>query len=169
MDPGGTAGAGGDADAAQDAWGPLSEDVRRTLELLFDGDSVEELGFRAQIPHTTMVKSDCPCPCVFLSVDTDAVARVPMAETVDGAAGASLFDAEGGYDGEVTVLAGNGVMVDLQFCDWEDLGPAPLRLWEWLGPRHVMGPPVDMTEAGPPAAPVRRRRWPWRGPRRPGA
>ncbi|MGW6687509.1 hypothetical protein [Streptomyces sp. NPDC054961] len=159
--------------AARDVWEPLSEDVRRTLELLFDGDSDAQRGFRAQIPHTTMLKSDCSCPCVFLSVDTDAVARVPMEQNVDSVAGASLVNAQGGYDGEVTVLAGRGAMFDLQFCDWEDRGPAPLRLWEWLGPRHPMAGP-DTPEAGPPGPGLRMRglrpwRWPWRGPRRPGA
>ncbi|AWZ05761.1 MULTISPECIES: hypothetical protein [unclassified Streptomyces] len=164
----GAAGEPAAQDAADDGWGPLSEDVRRTLELLFDGDSDQERGFRAQIPHTSMVKSDCSCPCVFLRVDTDAVARVPMELTVDGVAGASLFNAEGGYDGEVTVLAGRGVMFDLQFCDWEDQGPGPLRLWEWLGPRH---PTTSAEEpaAVPAAGPARRWRWPWRGLRRPGA
>ncbi|MBT2446673.1 hypothetical protein J7F03_06185 [Streptomyces sp. ISL-43] len=132
------AGAAGDGD--EDVWEPLSEEVRRVLELLFDGDSEAQRGFRAQIPHTRMNKSDCPCPCVYLSVDGDAVAAVPMEQSVDSVAGASLFNAEGGYDGEVTVLAGRGVMFDLQFCDWEDRGPAPLRLWEWLGPRHSMDP-----------------------------
>lgn len=189
---GSPAGAGGvgDAEESKDVWEPLSEDVRRTLELLFDGDSDEQRGFRAQIPHTVMQKSDCKCPCVFLSVNTDAVARVPMEKNVSGVAGASLINAEGGYDGEATVLAGAGVMfVDLQFCDWEDRGPEPLRLWEWLGPRHSMADPVDPSAAGTPQAPPqcadapaagplgpgrgmspsRPRRWPWWGPRRPGA
>lgn len=173
----------GEDGAAEAVWEPLSEDVRRTLELLFDGDSDAQRGFRAQIPYTSMTDSGCSCPCVFLSVDTEAVARVPMEQNVESVAGASLFGAEGGYDGEVTVLAGAGVMFDLQFCDWEDRGPGPLRLWEWLGPRHSMARAADPsaggtpqepprcadapTAAGPPA-PFRRLRWPWRGLRRPG-
>ncbi|CAM5531117.1 hypothetical protein SAVIM338S_04117 [Streptomyces avidinii] len=172
---GSPAGAGGVVEG-EDAWEPLSEDVRRTLELLFDGDSDEQRGFRAQIPHALMAKSDCRCPCVYLRVDTDAVARVPMERKVDGVAGASLINAEGGYDGEATVLAGSGVMFDLQFCDWEDRGPEPLRLWEWLGPRHSMAHPADPPETGPDGRgrgrPGRRAfrpwRWPWRGLRRPG-
>ncbi|MCX5146298.1 hypothetical protein OHB36_05760 [Streptomyces sp. NBC_00320] len=125
--------------AADDGWEPLSEDIRRTLELLFDGDSDAHRGFRAQIPQAVMKTDCCSCPCVLLSVDTDAVAAVPMEKGRDSVAGASLFNAQGGYDGEATVLAGGGFLDDLQFCDWEGQGPEPLRLWEWLGPRHAMG------------------------------
>ncbi|WP_405701523.1 hypothetical protein [Streptomyces sp. NBC_00069] len=125
--------------AADDGWEPLSEDIRRTLELLFDGDSDAHRGFRAQIPQAVMKTDCCSCPCVLLSVDTDAVAAVPMEKGRDSVAGASLFNAQGGYDGEATVLAGGGFLDDLQFCAWEGQGPEPLRLWEWLGPRHAMG------------------------------
>ncbi|MFE5534138.1 hypothetical protein [Streptomyces sp. NPDC056492] len=124
---------------ATDGWEPLSEDVRRTLEVLFDGDSDAQRGFRAQIPHTEMRTDCCSCPCVLLSVDADGAAAVPMETAVDSVAGASLINARGGYDGEATVLASGGFLIDLQFCDWEDRGPEPLRLWEWLGPRHDMG------------------------------
>ncbi|MFB6614171.1 hypothetical protein ACIGFK_10790 [Streptomyces sp. NPDC085524] len=125
-----------------DGWVPLSEDVRRTLELLLEGDSDADRGFRAQIPHAVMHPGECSCPCVFLSVDVDAVSAAPMEQPVDSVAGAALINAEGGYDGEATLLANSGFLVDLQFCDWEERGPGPLRLWEWLGPRHVMGPPI---------------------------
>ncbi|MFE2548464.1 hypothetical protein ACFXGI_07935 [Streptomyces sp. NPDC059355] len=125
--------AGGEA---ADGWKPLSEDVRRTLEVLFDGDSDARRGFRAQIPYTVMRTDCCSCPCVLLSVDAEGVAAVPMEKATGSVAGAPLVNARGGYDGEATVLASGGFLVDLQFCDWEDRGPEPLRLWEWLGPRH---------------------------------
>ncbi|MFB7057360.1 hypothetical protein ACFCXT_30120 [Streptomyces vinaceus] len=134
------AGAGHEAEGeAAGGWEPLSEDVRRTLEVLFDGDSDAQRGFRAQIPHAEMMTDCCSCPCVLLSVDADAVSAVPMEKGTDAVAGAPLVNAQGGYDGEATVLASGGFLVDLQFCDWEDRGPEPLRLWEWLGPRHAMG------------------------------
>ncbi|MFD0270722.1 hypothetical protein ACFVGY_29775 [Streptomyces sp. NPDC127106] len=119
-----------------DGWEPLSEDVRRTLELLLDGDSDVHRGLRAQVPHAQMHTGGCPCPCVYLRVDPDAVAAVPMDKRMAAVSGASLFDAGGGYDGEATLFALDGFLVDLQFCDWEDQGPGPRRLWEWLGPRH---------------------------------
>lgn len=96
----------------------------------------------AQIPYAEMTRGNCPCPCVFLSVDTDAVAAVPLEKQVAAVAGASLFTAEGDYAGEATLLAAGGALADLQFCDWEDRGPGSLRLWEWLGPRHPMDPAV---------------------------
>ncbi|MFK0257603.1 hypothetical protein [Streptomyces sp. NPDC090445] len=119
-----------------DGWEPLSEDVRRTLELLLDGDSDVHRGLRAQIPHAEMRGSGCACPCVYLRVDTGAVAAVPLEETMDAVAGAPLFDAGGGYDGEAMLLASGGLLADLQFCDWEGRGPGDRGLWEWLGPRH---------------------------------
>ncbi|MCC0096834.1 hypothetical protein K7B10_18970 [Streptomyces flavotricini] len=147
----GAAGAGTGQEAeggAADDWEPLSEDVRRTLEVLFDGDSDAQRGFRAQIPHAEMRRDCCSCPCVLLSVDADRVAAVPMEKGTDSVAGASLFNAQGGYDGEATVLASGGFLVDLQFCDWEDRGPDPLRLWEWLGPRHDTGRADTPQDAG---------------------
>ncbi|QES55915.1 hypothetical protein DEJ51_18515 [Streptomyces venezuelae] len=114
-------------------WEPLSEDVRRTLELLLAGDSDDERRFRAQIPYTVMRASDCACPCVYLDVDTDAVAAVPTEKRTAVVAGASLCDADGGYDGSVSLFAVDGALADLQFCDWEDEGPGGRRLWEWLG------------------------------------
>ncbi|MEU7724101.1 hypothetical protein AB0B78_02425 [Streptomyces sp. NPDC040724] len=121
---------------APDGWEPLSEDVRRTLELLLAGESDAERRFRAQIPHTVMHASDCACPCVYLRVDTDAVPAVPTEKRTAVVAGASLCDADGGYDGTVTLFASDGALADLQFCDWEDKGPGGRRLWEWLGHVH---------------------------------
>ncbi|GAA2634661.1 MULTISPECIES: hypothetical protein [Streptomyces] len=116
-----------------DGWEPLDEDVRRTLQLLLAGDSDDERRFRAQIPHTVMRASDCACPCVYLSVDTDAVPAVATERRTAVVAGAALCDADGGYDGEVSLFAVDGALADLQFCDWEDKGPGGRRLWEWLG------------------------------------
>ncbi|MFB6820379.1 hypothetical protein ACFCXA_02155 [Streptomyces virginiae] len=122
----------------RDGWEPLSEDVRRTLELLLAGEPDVERRFRDQIPHTRMRASDCACPCVYLHVDTEAVAAVPMDKRMAVVAGASLCDADGGYDGEVSLFAIDGALADLQFCDWEDKGPGGRRLWEWLGHVHPL-------------------------------
>ncbi|MCX5177838.1 hypothetical protein [Streptomyces virginiae] len=122
----------------RDGWEPLSEDVRRTLELLLAGEPDGRRGFRDQIPHTRMHASDCACPCVYLRVDTDAVPAVPMEKRMAVVAGASLCDADGGYDGEVSLFAIDGALADLQFCDWEDNGPGGRGLWEWLGHVHPM-------------------------------
>ncbi|MGW3322410.1 hypothetical protein [Streptomyces virginiae] len=122
----------------RDGWEPLSEDVRRTLELLLAGEPDADRGFRDQIPHSRMHASDCACPCVYLCVDTEAVAAVPMDKRMAVVAGASLRDADGGYDGEVSLFAIDGALADLQFCDWEDKGPGGRRLWEWLGHVHPM-------------------------------
>lgn len=132
----GEPGAGETGARAEPLWEPLSEDVRRTLELLLEGPTETDRGFRAQIPYTEMADSGCACPCVFLRVDTGAVAAVPMEKSVAVVAGASLHAADGGYDGEATLFAASGALMDLQFCDWEDHGPGGRRLWEWLGPRH---------------------------------
>ncbi|MFF1779727.1 hypothetical protein [Streptomyces virginiae] len=122
----------------RDGWEPLSEDVRRTLELLLAGEPDVERRFRDQIPHTRMRASDCACPCVYLRVDTGAVAAVPMDKRMAVVAGASLCDADGGYDGEVSLFAIDGALADLQFCDWEDKGPGGRRLWGWLGHVHPL-------------------------------
>ncbi|MEU8460564.1 hypothetical protein [Streptomyces sp. NPDC029003] len=106
------------------------------MERLLDGDTETDRGFRAQIPHTEMTDSGCACPCVYLRVNTEAVAPVPMERSLFPVAGASLIADDGGYDGEATLFAASGVLVDLQFCDWEDNGPGGRRLWEWLGPSH---------------------------------
>ncbi|WP_053701078.1 hypothetical protein [Streptomyces sp. WM6368] len=119
-----------------DDWAPLSEDVRRTLELLLAGESEAARGFRRQIPHTVMHACDCACPCVYLRVDTKAVAAVPTDTRTAVVAGGSLCDAGGGYDGEVSLFAVDGALADLQFCDWEDKGPGGRRLWEWIGHVH---------------------------------
>ncbi|MFD7625457.1 hypothetical protein ACFV7Q_05325 [Streptomyces sp. NPDC059851] len=121
---------------SRDGWEPLGEDVRRTLELLLDGDSDVYRGLRAQIPHAEMRGSGCACPCVYLRVDTTAVAAVSTEKAYAVVAGAALLDAEGGHQGEATLFAFHGLLADLQFCDWEDRGPGPLRLWEWLGFRY---------------------------------
>ncbi len=113
-------------------WEPLSEDVRRTLELLLAGESETVRGFRGQIPYTAMRASDCACPCVYLRVDTQAVAAVPTEKRTAVVAGASLCGADGGHDGEVSLFAVDGALADLQFCDWEDKGPGGRRLWEWI-------------------------------------
>ncbi|MEU3722968.1 hypothetical protein [Streptomyces sp. NPDC031705] len=118
-------------------WEPLGEDVRRTLERLLDGASDLHRALRAQIPYARMRDSGCACPCVYLNVDTDAVAAAPTGRRFGPVAGASLIAPDGGYDGEVTLFASEGVLADLQFCDWEDRGPGPgRRLWEWLGHRY---------------------------------
>ncbi|MFI5860851.1 hypothetical protein [Streptomyces sp. NPDC051546] len=140
---------GGGAGGGEIVWEPLSEEIRRSLEFLFDGDSAEARGFRAQIPHTLMRTDTCRCPCAQLRVDTDAVAAVPMERGMGAVAGASLVNARGGYDGEATVLAAGGYLLDLQFCDWEDQGPEPLRLWEWLGYRSWKGAPAAPAEPTP--------------------
>ncbi|MFI8343024.1 hypothetical protein ACIF8W_23600 [Streptomyces sp. NPDC085639] len=117
-------------------WAPLSEDVRRTLERLLAGESEAARGLRRQIPHTAMRASGCACPCVYLRVDTEAVAAVPTDTRTAVVAGGSLCDADGGYDGEVSLFAVDGALADLQFCDWEDKGPGGRRLWEWIGHVH---------------------------------
>ncbi|MEU2393343.1 hypothetical protein [Streptomyces sp. NPDC007369] len=119
-----------------EVWEPLSEDVRRTLELLLDGDSDVHRGLRAQIPYAQMRDGGCACPCVYLRVDPGAVAAVPVEKALSVVAGASLLDAEGGHQGEAMLFAFRGLLADLQFCDWEDRGPGPRRLWEWLGHRY---------------------------------
>ncbi|MEV7559503.1 hypothetical protein [Streptomyces sp. NPDC089795] len=121
-----------------DGWEPLSEDVRRTLELLLAEEPDAGRHFGEQIPHTRMHASDCACPCVYLRVDTDTVPAVPMEKRMDVVAAASLTDADGGYDGEVNLFAIDGALADLQFCDWEGKGPGGRRLWEWLGHVHPL-------------------------------
>ncbi|GAA3379958.1 hypothetical protein [Streptomyces racemochromogenes] len=117
-------------------WEPLSEDVRRTLEILLRGGSELHRALRAQIPYAEMSDSGCSCPCVYLRVDTDAVPAAPTGRSFGPVAGASLLGPDGGYDGEATLFAREGVLEDLQFCDWEDRGPGPRPLWEWLGNPH---------------------------------
>ncbi|MFJ8166051.1 hypothetical protein ACIRBY_34745 [Streptomyces sp. NPDC096136] len=120
-------------------WEPLSEGVRRTLEVLLDGPSEAHRRLRAQIPYAEMRDSGCSCPCVYLRVAAEALEALEAAPTGRGTgpvAGAPLLAADGGYDGEATLFAHDGVLEDLQFCDWEDHGPGPRPLWEWLGPRH---------------------------------
>ncbi|MFJ3882896.1 hypothetical protein ACIPW5_36270 [Streptomyces sp. NPDC090077] len=119
--------------AGEAAWEPLSEDVRRTLELLLGGASDVHRALRAQIPYAEMRDSGCSCPCVYLRVDMDAVAAAPTGRRLGPVAGASLIGPDGGYDGEATLFAYDGVLEDLQFCDWEDRGPGRRPLWEWLG------------------------------------
>ncbi|WP_405980076.1 hypothetical protein [Streptomyces sp. NBC_00158] len=123
--------------AGEAVWEPLSEDVRRTLELLLEGASDVHRALRAQIPHAEMSDSGCSCPCVYLRVDADAdaVPAAPTGRSFGPVAGASLLGPDGGYDGEATLFAFEGALADLQFCDWEDRGPGPRPLWEWLG--HV--------------------------------
>ncbi|MFF4365601.1 hypothetical protein [Streptomyces sp. NPDC001594] len=125
--------------AGEAGWQPLGEDVRRTLELLLDGPSDLHRGLRAQIPYAEMRDSGCSCPCVYLRVAAQAPrARqaAPAARGLGPVASAPLLDADGGYDGEATLFAHDGVLEDLQFCDWEGHGPGPRPLWEWLGPRY---------------------------------
>ncbi|GAA0323853.1 hypothetical protein GCM10010302_73760 [Streptomyces polychromogenes] len=116
-------------------WQPLSEDVRRTLELLLDGPSDVHRALRTQIPCAEMRDSGCSCPCVYLRVVTEALEAAPTGPGLGPVASAPLLAADGGYDGEATLFAYDGVLEDLQFCDWEDHGPGPRPLWEWLGPR----------------------------------
>ncbi|MFF4328277.1 hypothetical protein ACFYZT_17375 [Streptomyces sp. NPDC001591] len=118
-------------------WEPLSEGVRRTLELLLDGPSELHRGLRAQIPYAEMRDSDCSCPCVYLRVATEALADAPTGSGLRPVASAPLLAVDGSYDGEATLFAYDGVLEDLQFCDWEDHGPGPRPLWEWLGPRYA--------------------------------
>ncbi|MEV7519527.1 hypothetical protein [Streptomyces sp. NPDC091371] len=114
-----------------DGWEPLSEDVGRCLELLLAGDTDARRGYRAQIPYAEMNHAECSCPCVYLRVDADAVAAVPVADS-PVVAGGSLTTAEDVYVGDTTLFAHGGFLAELQFCHWEDLGPLEPPVWERL-------------------------------------
>ncbi|WP_329383530.1 hypothetical protein OG625_21540 [Streptomyces sp. NBC_01351] len=117
------------ADDAEQVWEPLSEDVRRTLELILSEDTPVVRAYRAQIPHTMMTGScTCGCPSTYLRVDQDAV---PAASPGQGpiVAAESLWSAEGDWVGEALVFA-NGYLHDLEVCHMPDLGPLDLPLWQ---------------------------------------
>ncbi|MCX5377605.1 hypothetical protein [Streptomyces sp. NBC_00091] len=114
-----------------DGWEPLSEDARRCLEVLLAGDTDTHRGYRAQIPYALMHHGTCSCPCVYLRVDAQAVAAVPVERSPVVASG-SLTTAEDVYVGDATLFAYDGYLADLQFCHWEDLGPLYRPVWPQL-------------------------------------
>ncbi|WP_331766192.1 hypothetical protein [Embleya sp. NBC_00896] len=115
-----------------EGWGPLSDDVRRTLELLLAGDTDADRGYRPQIPHTRM-KSGCTCGCpsVDLRVDRDTVAAGPVAGSPIVADGIIRHDG-GEFIGEALVFAFGGYLTTLEVCVWDDVGVLEPPLWERL-------------------------------------
>lgn len=110
-------------------WEPLSEDVRRTLELILSGDAPVVRAYRAQIPFARMtVGCTCGCPSTYLRVDEEAVAAAPRH---DGpvVASRSVESVAGDWIGEALVF-GNGYLHDLEVAHMPDLGPLDLPLWE---------------------------------------
>ncbi|GLV86153.1 hypothetical protein Slala03_58420 [Streptomyces lavendulae subsp. lavendulae] len=122
------------AGPARPGWEPLSEDVRRCLELLLPQADGFLGGYRAQVPYARMHRGECSCPCVYLSVDAERVG--PAARPADGrpVASGSLTDAQESYLGEAMLFVHDGFLADLQFCVWEDLGALEPPLWERLTP-----------------------------------
>ncbi|MGE7391345.1 hypothetical protein ACQKM2_38345 [Streptomyces sp. NPDC004126] len=125
-------------DAAPAVWEPLSEDVRRTLEILLDGDG--ETGeypvYRSQIPYAVMKAGcTCGCPSQYLRVEPGAAAAAraePGASPIVASRG--VLSPDGEYVGEAMLFADEGRIVSLEVCHWEDLGPLPPPLWQRLGP-----------------------------------
>ncbi|AZM89751.1 hypothetical protein [Streptomyces sp. W1SF4] len=120
--------------AAEAGWEPLSEDVRRTLEILLDGEAGDAPGYRAQIPHTRMKAGcTCGCPSQYLLVGPGGVPAAG-AEPAPIVASRCLRSPDGGYVGEALLFADEGLMVSLEVCHWEDLGPLVPPLWQRLDP-----------------------------------
>ncbi|MEU9715690.1 hypothetical protein [Streptomyces sp. NPDC047976] len=122
--------------AGEAVWEPLSEDVRRTLEVLLAGESGQDPVYRAQIPHALM-KPGCMCGCP--SQDLRVGPRgVSAARAESGAspivASRPLRSPEGACVGEALLFAAEGLMVSLEVCHWEALGPLDQPLWQQLGP-----------------------------------
>ncbi|MFH7595982.1 hypothetical protein WDV06_12890 [Streptomyces racemochromogenes] len=116
-------------------WEPLSEDVRRTLELLLDGDGGDLQVYRAQIPYARMTAGcTCGCPSVDLRVTQD----VPAAPVAPGGspvvASRDIATPQGAYVGEAMLFVWGGLIASLEVCHWEDLGPLVPPLWRRLGP-----------------------------------
>ncbi|MFF5702022.1 hypothetical protein ACFY7H_05925 [Streptomyces sp. NPDC012794] len=116
-------------------WEPLSEDVRRTLEILLAGEAGENPAYRAQIPYALMTAGcTCGCPSQDLWVEPGDVvaARVqPGASPI--VASRCVQSPEGEYIGEAMLFAHEGRIVSLEVCHWEDLGPLVPPLWRRLG------------------------------------
>lgn len=114
-------------------WGPLSEDVRRTLELLLAGDTEVDRAYRAQISQVRM-KPGCTCGCltVDLRVDQGTVAAGPVVERSPVIADGSIQSIDGEYIGEAMIFAFGGYLSTLEVCVWDDLGVLELPLWERL-------------------------------------
>ncbi|MFJ8622186.1 hypothetical protein ACIRD3_05005 [Kitasatospora sp. NPDC093550] len=114
-------------------WGPLSEDVRRSLELLLAGDTEVDRAYRAQIPHARMKPGcTCGCPTVDLRVDQDAVAPGPVVERSPVIADGTIQGSDGQYIGQAMVFASGGFLSTLEVCVWEDLGALEPPLCERL-------------------------------------
>ncbi|MFD0358088.1 hypothetical protein ACFVHW_30795 [Streptomyces sp. NPDC127110] len=118
-------------------WEPLSEDVRRTLEILLEGEG--ETGeypvYRAQIPYALMTAGcTCGCPSQYLRVrpgDAAAARVAPGASPI--VASRYVESPDGAYVGEALLFAHEGRIDSLEVCHWEDLGPLPPPLWQRLG------------------------------------
>ncbi|MER5356552.1 hypothetical protein ABT093_40310 [Kitasatospora sp. NPDC002551] len=122
-----------DQERAPKVWGPLSEDVRRTLELLLAGDTDVDRAYRAQLPHVWMKPGcTCGCPTVDLRVDRDTVAAGPVVERSPVIADGSIRGADGQYIGEAMIFAFGGYLSTLEVCVWEGLGVLELPLCERL-------------------------------------
>ncbi|MCF3180816.1 hypothetical protein IPZ70_12860 [Streptomyces polychromogenes] len=119
-----------------DGWQPLSEDVRRTLEILLAGETGELPVYRAQIPYARMKAGcTCGCPSQYLRVEPgEAAAARVEAGASPVVASRCVESPEGAYVGEAMLFADGGLIVSLEVCHWEDLGPLVPPLWQRLGP-----------------------------------
>ncbi|RSS83514.1 hypothetical protein [Streptomyces sp. WAC06614] len=116
-------------------WEPLSEEVRRTLDLLLPRDTPAHRAYRAQLPHTEMAEGcTCPCGSLHLRVDRTAVPPAPPRGDSPVVAAGSVATASGKVLGEALVFDWtDGYLDELEFALWEaDAVPRPL--WEWVRP-----------------------------------
>lgn len=117
-------------DGAEPVWEPLSDDVRRSLELILCEDTPVVRAYRAQIPHTRMtVGCTCGCPSTYLLVDQEAAQAAPPGQDSPVVASKSVQSAAGDWIGEALVF-GDGYLHDLEVGFFPDLGPLDLPLWQ---------------------------------------
>ncbi|MEU6864863.1 hypothetical protein ABZ924_16515 [Streptomyces sp. NPDC046876] len=132
MAPGGASGQA----AAEPVWEPLSEDVRRTLELVLREDTEAHRAYRAQLPYTRMAPG-CTCPCGSVYLEVDEGAAPPAVPGEDGPVVASrLVRAPSGrLLGEALVFAWGGeYLTELELALWEDANLLGRPLWQQLLP-----------------------------------
>ncbi|MEW2412675.1 hypothetical protein AB0953_02955 [Streptomyces sp. NPDC046866] len=117
-------------------WAPLSEDVRRTLELVLREDTEAHRAYRAQLPHTRMAPGcTCPCGSVYLKVDEGAAPPAPPGGDGPVVASRLVRAPSGRLLGEALVFAwGGGYLSELELALWEDANLLERPLWQQLVP-----------------------------------
>ncbi|MFF5448866.1 hypothetical protein [Streptomyces sp. NPDC012888] len=121
--------------AASRAWGPLSADVRRALELVLHEDTDAHRAYRAQLPYAEMAEGcTCPCRSKYLRVDRTAAPAAPPRGDSPVVASRLVVDEAGEVLGEALVFdwSRDGYVEELELALWEDaerlVGPLAERI-----------------------------------------